>query len=382
MRERVEEALEILRKGGMVILTDDEHRENEGDLCMLAEKATPEAINFMARYGRGLICVTMTQERLSALGIPPMVSENTSRFHTAFTVSIEAAHGVTTGISAADRAHTIRVAADPDTKPSDLARPGHIFPIAARPGGVLERVGQTEGSVDLARLCGARVAAGVICEIMKDDGTMARMPDLELFAKEHGLIIITIADLIAYRLEKESLVEEVSCQTLHAGIAAGFEAHIMRSLVDKAEHLALTYHWNPDAPKTGKAPLIRVHGGSLWDEILGDTSRSRSLKTAIERIKDHGCGVILYISQKDNHILSYSSLGESPAESIETSQTEEERINAVAPETRWYGVGAQCLRHLGLSEIVLLTDAPKKMVALSGFGLRIIGHLALSADKV
>lgn len=361
MHASVDSAVELLRQGKMIILVDDEHRENEGDLCMLAEHVTPDDINFMAHYGCGLICMTLTRERAEALELPPMVAQNTSRFHTGFTVSIEAAKGVTTGISAADRATTIRTAAAPNAVASDLARPGHVFPIIARDGGVLVRIGQTEGSVDLAKLAGANVPAGVICEIMKDDGTMARMPDLEIFSQIHQIPIVSIADIVAWRLTRESLVRKAEEKMLSDGIAAGFRAIVFHSNIDGASHLALC--WNLD--KINEiTPCVRVHSGTVWNDLLGLNDDRDALKNALDTIKKHGCGVLLYI-RRDNQDLD-AALGA-------PQKMDEEDVNRVPEQTRYYGIGAQCLRALNINDMILLTDTPKKLAALSGFGLRIVG---------
>lgn len=365
MLATIEQAIETLKQGRMIILVDDEHRENEGDLCMLADRVTPADVNFMAHFGCGLICQTMTEDRLRDLDIPPMTAHNTSRFHTAFHVSIEAAQGVTTGISAADRAHTMRLAASPDCRPDSLARPGHVFPIAARPGGVLVRVGQTEGSVDLAKLCGCPVPSGVICEIMKDDGTMARMPDLELFSQIYEMPIVTIADLVAYRLRSESLLTRTHEILLRDGLAEGFTAISFKCNVDDSTHLALT--WNLQNQE--KAPLIRVHSGALWNDLLGLNDSDHALQNALNRIREYGCGALLYI-YKPNHALD-QALGGREVE-------DEEAINRIAPDAQLYGIGAQCLRELGISDMILLTDNPKKRAALDGFGLKIIDTQGLS----
>ena len=364
MLTTIEDAVEILKQGKMIILVDDEHRENEGDLCMLAEHVTPDDVNFMARYGRGLICLTMTQQRLKALDIPPMTAHNTSRFHTAFHVSIEAAEGVTTGISAADRAHTMKLASSESCRPSDLARPGHVFPIAARPGGVLVRIGQTEGSVDLARIAGSKIPAGIICEIMKDDGTMARMPDLEVFAQIHSMPIVTIADLVEYRLRSESLVTKTQERMLNDGIARGFKAISFKCETDGTTHLALT--WNLE--NRAKTPLVRVHSGAVWNDLLGLNDDEHALGHALDRIREHGCGALLYI-HRDDDALESALTG--------TRKHDEDEVNRVAPDTKLYGIGAQCLRALGLTDMILLTDTPKKLAAIEGFGLHISNTMPL-----
>lgn len=360
MPETIKAAIERLRRGQMVILVDDENRENEGDLCMLAEHATAQDINFMAHYGCGLICLTLTRERAEHLELPPMVATNTSRFHTGFTVSIEAAEGVTTGISAADRATTIRAAVAPNAQASDLARPGHMFPIIARDGGVLVRIGQTEGSVDLARIAGSRVHAGVICEIMKEDGTMARMPDLEIFSQIHDIPIISIADIVAYRLQSESLIEKINEAEIQIGFAAGFHAVTFRSTIDGSVHLALCYRCEN---LEGITPLVRVHSGRVWNDMLGIDDDNHALTHALEAIKAHGCGVLLYIHRENDTIDDVLT---------ESKKADEESVNRISPETRMYGIGAQCLRVLGIHDMILLSDAPKKLVALDGFGLRIV----------
>lgn len=361
MLATIEQAIEVLNSGKMIILVDDENRENEGDLFMLAQHVRPEDINFMVHKACGLICLTMTGERLRSLEIPPMVAHNTSRFHTGFHVSIEAAQGVTTGISAYDRAHTIRVAVSPDCTAASLARPGHIFPIAALPGGVLVRIGQTEGSIDLAKLCGAAIPSGVICEIMNDDGTMARMPDLEIFAQMYDLPIVTNAEIIAYRLRRETLIDKVHDSDLAAGIASGFHAIAFKSRIDGATHLALTYRLDQN-----KAPLVRVHGGSVWNDLLGLHDDDHALESALDQIRAWGCGALLYI-QRESQTPSVDE-----AFSGVESASHDDIINRPPSEIRLYGIGAQCLHALGITDMILLTDTPKKLAALDGFGLRII----------
>ena len=358
MLTTIDNAVELLKQGKMIILVDDEQRENEGDLCMLAEYVTADDVNFMARYGRGLICLTMTQSRLAELDIPPMTAHNTSRFHTAFHVSIEAAEGVTTGISAHDRAHTMKLAASKGCTSNDLARPGHVFPIAARPGGVLVRIGQTEGSVDLSTICGSDIPAGVICEIMKDDGTMARMPDLEIFSQIHDIPIVTIADLVAWRLNRECLVQKSSERMLQDGIAKGFKAISFKNQIDGTTHLALT--WNLE--NGDKKPLIRVHSGAVWNDLLGLNDDGHALENALGRIREYGCGALLYI-HRDGDELESALTG--------NTKPDVDAVNHIAPNTKLYGTGAQCLRALGISDMILLTDTPKKLAALDGFGLRI-----------
>src|SRR5210317_1774564 len=293
---KIAEALEEIRAGKMVILVDDEDRENEGDLCMAAEKATPEAINFMAKYGRGLICLSLTEERVEHLQLPMMVSNNQSRFGTAFTVSIEARQGVTTGISAADRATTVLAAVDPGAKPEDLVSPGHVFPLRARKGGVLVRTGQTEGSVDLARLAGLN-SAGVICEVMKDDGTMARMPDLEIFAEEHGLKIVTIADIIEYRMRHESFVHRAATTMLPTIHGGEFTAIAYTNDIDTVQHIALVKGKIDQEAEV----LVRVHSECLTGDSLGSLrcDCGDQLHRAMEMLNDEGNGVILYITNHE-----------------------------------------------------------------------------------
>jgi 3,4-dihydroxy 2-butanone 4-phosphate synthase/GTP cyclohydrolase II len=371
LEERVEAAIGDIRGGRVVVLVDDEDRENEGDLCLAAVKATPEAINFMARHGRGLICVTLTEERVRQLGLPMMVSDNRAPMGTAFTVSVEARRGVTTGISAADRATTILAAVRPDARPEDLVSPGHVFPLRARRGGVLVRTGQTEGSVDLARLAGLE-PAGVICEIMNDDGSMARMPDLERFAAEHGLRIVTIADLIEYRLRRESLVEKILETPLPSdipGLADDFTATVWRTPVEETEYLALVHG------RLGPEPtLVRVQTACL----PGDVFRSRAcdcgaqLRRATDRIREEGRGVVLYIfptaraslaADFRSHVLHRLSAG--PAGS-----------DRHAP-LRDFGLGAQVLSRLGLRQVRLLTNNPKKIVGLSAHGLEVVERVPI-----
>ena len=366
MLATIEQAIETLKSGKMIILVDDENRENEGDLCMLARDVTPQDVNFMAHYGCGLICLTMTRDRLRELGIPPMTAHNTSRFHTAFHVSIEAAEGVTTGISAADRAHTMKLASSAGCTAEDLARPGHVFPIAARDGGVLVRIGQTEGSVDLARLCGCDIPAGIICEIMKDDGTMARMPDLEVFSQIHSMPIVTIADLVSYRLRSETLVEQTNAVDIADGMAAGFRAVSFRCRMDGMTYLALTYNLD-----SGRTPLVRVHSGAVWNDLLGLNDDDHAFLLALAKIREHGCGALLYI-QREHDALG-NAFGDQPAD--------DEAVNHIAPDTRLYGIGAQCLRALGVTDMILLTDNPRKLAALDGFGLRITDTVNIHDDS-
>jgi 3,4-dihydroxy 2-butanone 4-phosphate synthase/GTP cyclohydrolase II len=366
----VEEGVDRIRKGRQIILVDDEDRENEGDLCMAAEKATPDDINFMARYGRGLICLTVTEAHTRRLGLTKMTERNRSRFGTNFYVSIEAADGVTTGISAADRATTIQAAIADDAGPHTIVSPGHIFPICARKGGVLVRSGQTEGSVDLARLAGLE-PAGVICEIMKDDGTMARMPDLELFAEEHGLGILTIAQLIEYRLQRESLVEQISDATVTpAGLDKEFGLQVFRSSVNDAQYMALVL-----GDIRGHQPmLVRMHSACVPGDLLGvESCRCAHKKNrALQLIADEGAGVFVYVHPGEVNVAAQVQrhvVGGSP---------QEPHQEGLPPELRDFGLGAQVLAALGVSKIRLMTDNPKRIVGLSSYGLEVVERIPLT----
>jgi 3,4-dihydroxy 2-butanone 4-phosphate synthase/GTP cyclohydrolase II len=361
----IEEAIEEIRQGRMVILMDDKDRENEGDLCMAAEKVTPEAINFMATHGRGLICLPLTEERVRHLGISMMVSENTSPFGTAFTVSIDAAAGITTGISAADRARTILDAIADDAKPQDLVTPGHIFPLRARKGGVLVRAGQTEGSVDLARLAGLK-PAGVICEIMKNDGTMARQPDLLKFARKHKLKVVTIADLIQYRLNYDSLVYRAAAAPLPTRIGGLFEAVVYNTHVDQSEHLALIKgHISPK-----EETLVRVHTKYVPGDVFGFEflNTGAVIQQSMEIIAREGKGVILYLQPEQKGLRP--AMVQYPT--VEGKQQTDMNPSFVyRADFKEYGIGAQILRDLGVRKMRLLTNNRKHLVGLRGYGLEV-----------
>ena len=366
--ERVHRALEDIRAGRMVILVDDEDRENEGDLVLAGEKCTPEAINFMAKHARGLICLTLTEETVKRLDLPMMTSDNQSARTTAFTVSIEARTGVTTGISAADRARTVQVAVDPNSQPGDLVTPGHIFPLRARPGGVLQRTGHTEGSVDLARLAGLE-PAGVICEIMNDDGTMARVPDLTLFAEKHGLRILTIADLIQYRLEHEPMMEERIAGEVTLPSGRVWRAQVFSPAHDGREFLALTLGTIDETPM-----LVRMHTGSVLGDVFGIGSPGRvGLREAIARIESEGRGVIVFITGQIDLVGDLGArIGRPPAP----------RVLETGEVLREYGLGAQVLRTLGVRRIRLITHRPRKIAGVDGYGLEVIEQVVLDASAV
>ena len=369
--ERVEVAIQDIRAGKMIILVDDEDRENEGDLTMAAELVTPEAINFMATHGRGLICVTLTEDRVAQLGLNMMAPNNKSPYETAFTVSIEAREGVTTGISAADRARTILVADDPQYGAHDIVTPGHVFPLRARDGGVLVRTGQTEGSVDLSRMAGLR-SSGVICEIMNPDGTMARMPDLRKFAAEHELHIVTIADIIRWRLRNERLVVPELDAVLPVPGLGEFDCRVYRSMTDDGLHLAI---WKGDL---SRECLVRVQAS----DPVGDVFRAESsdawaqLGSALERISEEG-GVVLYMhlygGRSADSLLGMLRAHLMPARGEEEVQRVPPKGNAL----RDFGTGAQILLHLGLSRLRLLTNNPRKIAGLEGYGLKIVERVPL-----
>jgi 3,4-dihydroxy 2-butanone 4-phosphate synthase / GTP cyclohydrolase II len=374
-RITVEQAIKDIRDGKMVILVDDEDRENEGDLTMAAEKATPEAINFMAKYGRGLICLSMTSQQCDQLELPLMVKNNTSPFQTGFTISIEARKGVTTGISAADRATTILTAVADGATAADLVRPGHIFPLRARDGGVMVRVGQTEGSVDLARLAGLK-PAGVICEIMDDDGTMARMPTLEVFSKQHGLGIVTIADLVAYRMRNESFVQRAVETVIPTEYGGEFRIVAFENGVDDQLHVALVKgDIDPEEPT-----LVRVHSECMTGDIFGSMrcDCGDQLHRAMGMMEKEGSGVIIYLRQEGRGIGLVNKLKAYELQLKQGLDTVEANHKlGFKDDIRDYGLGAQMLRNLGVRKMRLLTNNPKKMVGLDGYGLSIVEQIPI-----
>jgi 3,4-dihydroxy 2-butanone 4-phosphate synthase/GTP cyclohydrolase II len=369
----IEEAIEAIRSGDTIIVVDDEDRENEGDLTIGAQFATPEAVNFMARYGRGLICLCLTEERCDQLDLRPMTSRNEAPFGTAFTVSIEAREGVATGISAHDRSRTIQVAIDPTKGPHDLIQPGHVFPLRARNGGVLQRTGQTEAAVDLARLAGL-VPAGVVCEIMNDDGTMARVPQLAKFARRHNLLMITVADLIKYRMRTESLVKRAASADLPT-VYGDFRVHAFENVLDRQTHVAAVYGDIAD----GKDVLVRVHSQCLTGDVLHSVrcDCGAQLDAAMQRISSEGRGVLLYLNQEGrgiglaNKIRAYQ-LQDEGFDTVEAN----ERLGFKADQ-RDYGMGVQILRELGVRSMRLLSNNPRKLVGIEGYGLSVSEWLPL-----
>jgi len=374
----IEKAIEEIKTGRMIILVDDEDRENEGDLCMAAEKVTPDAINFMAKYGRGLICLAMSNAMIDKLDLPMMVDNNTSAFQTGFTVSIEARCGVTTGISAADRARTIHTAVADNAKPSDLVRPGHIFPLRAREGGVMVRVGQTEGSVDLARMAGLK-PAGVICEIMDEDGTMARMPTLEKFSQEHGIGICTIADLVEYRMKNEAFVHRAAESVIPTQHGGEFRMIAFENDVDQLLHVALVKgQIEPEKPV-----MVRVHSECMTGDIFGSLrcDCGDQLHKAMSMIEKEGVGVILYLRQEGrgiglvNKLKAYELQRKQGLDTVEANR----RLGFKA-DMRDYGLGAQMLVNLGVRKMRLLTNNPKKMIGLEGYGLTIVEQIPIEVQ--
>ncbi|MHB8110567.1 MAG: bifunctional 3,4-dihydroxy-2-butanone-4-phosphate synthase/GTP cyclohydrolase II [Syntrophorhabdaceae bacterium] len=370
----IEDVLQDIHEGKMVIIVDDEDRENEGDVMIAAERATPEVITFMARYACGLICLSLTEERVKQLDLPLMVQDNTSPYNTAFTVSIEAKEGITTGISAFDRARTVQVAIDPKSTADDISRPGHIFPLAARSGGVLVRVGHTEASVDLARLAGLN-PSGVICEIMNEDGTMARMPDLEIFAEKHGLKIVTIADLIKYKTKNERLVRRVAETRIPTRFAGEFTLIAYENDVDKKTHLALV----KGDIKPEDSVLVRVHSECFTGDVLGSMrcDCGEQLQKALKMIEHEEKGVFVYMRQEGRGIGLANKLKAYSLQDCGHDTVEANIALGFSPDLRDYGIGAQILNDIGVRKMRLMTNNPKKIKGLEGYGLTVVERVSI-----